>query len=254
MPGSRARFLVSLGLFRKGGSRQKGRVSQLKPTAPVLSPPPVAAFDVDGTLTWTDSFVLFLRFVAGDAQFGARMARLAPAFMAHKAGALSRGAIKGRVVAAFFTGMEVARYHELCALFAASAYPLIGREDALERLRSHAGAGDTVAFVSASLEDYLAPWAAALGVEAVLATGLDSADGRLTGRLRGRNCWGPEKLSRVRAAWPAARLAAAYGDSRGDREMLAAAAAPAYRVFHDRPEDARERVRAILAARPRPGA
>ena len=63
----------------------------------------------------------------------------------------------------------------------------------------------------------------------MLATRLEvDADDRLTGRLIGANCRGPEKVVRLRE-WRGEALAVAfaYGDSDGDREMLALAATPA---------------------------
>ncbi len=49
------------------------------------------------------------------------------------------------------------------------------------------------------------------------------AHGRLTGRFSSRNCYGQEKVNRLLRVEPhreTYRLIA-YGDSRGDREMLA---------------------------------
>ena len=72
----------------------------------------------------------------------------------------------------------------------------------------------------------------------MLCTHLEAdAAGRLTGRLDGPNCRGPEKERRLRA-WLTDRglekaTLWAYGDSRGDRELLALA---------DRPELVRGRV------------
>ena len=59
----------------------------------------------------------------------------------------------------------------------------------------------------------------------MLATRLEVDEaGLLTGRLAGANCRGPEKVARLRA-WRGDTLvvAYAYGDSAGDREMLAVA-------------------------------
>jgi phosphatidylglycerophosphatase C len=58
--------------------------------------------------------------------------------------------------------------------------------------------------------------------------------GHATGRLAGLNCWGPEKVRRlIEYAGPKENyLLYAYGDSRGDREMLNLADNPFYREFH----------------------
>ena len=82
--------------------------------------------------------------------------------------------------------------------------------------------------VSASYEMYVEPLAALLGADHALATRLAvGADGRLTGELDGPNCRGPEKIRRLHD-WLDAHHGGramvdviAYGDSPGDRELLA---------------------------------
>lgn len=55
----------------------------------------------------------------------------------------------------------------------------------------------------------------------MLATELAFEQHRFTGQLDGENCWGPQKVVRLRQWWadcPPLKLFA-YGDSRGDKEM-----------------------------------
>jgi phosphatidylglycerophosphatase C len=60
-----------------------------------------------------------------------------------------------------------------------------------------------------------------------VATELEVVDGQLTGRLAGGNCRGDEKVRRLAALFgDPAPLAWAYGDSRDDRPLLAAARHP----------------------------
>ena len=101
------------------------------------------------------------------------------------------------------------------------------RRDVVAELERHRDDGDTVVVVSASFEVYVRPLAALLGARDVLATRLDvDAAGRLSGRLVGSNCRGPEKVSRLHA-WLDEHAegrssvdVTAYGDSAGDRELL----------------------------------
>jgi phosphatidylglycerophosphatase C len=101
------------------------------------------------------------------------------------------------------------------------------------RLRWHLELGHRVVLASASLEPYLLPLGRLLGVDGVVCTRLEQGpDGRLTGRLDGANCRGPEKERRV-VEWLREHDLAdatlwAYGDSRGDAELLARADHPVW--------------------------
>jgi phosphatidylglycerophosphatase C len=72
---------------------------------------------------------------------------------------------------------------------------------------------------------YLGPLGRRLGADAVLATSLEIGDdGHLTGGLEGANVRGAEKVRRL-GQWLGHDTCElwAYGDSEGDRELLAAA-------------------------------
>ncbi|HEX7639090.1 MAG TPA: HAD-IB family phosphatase, partial [Burkholderiaceae bacterium] len=93
--------------------------------------------------------------------------------------------------------------------------------------------GHRVVLASAGLDLYLEPVARALGIADLLCTRLAVRDGRFTGELDGPDCTGPEKLRRVEAllgGLDGIELHA-YGDSAGDRELLAAARHAHFRPF-----------------------
>jgi phosphatidylglycerophosphatase C len=201
-------------------------------TAPVIQVcGPIVAFDVDGTLTWTDSFTLFLRFIAGRKGFFVGLLRLMPTLLGYRLGILSRDRAKNLVLSAFLKGLSAARYQECCDDYARVAYPIIARADAIMRLNRHLGEEAEVVLVSASLEGYLSIWSKALNVTHVLATKVEIEDAKLTGMMAGPNCRGEEKLARIKAHFGDAPLVAAYGDTRGDDAMLAASQNPGLRVF-----------------------
>jgi phosphoserine phosphatase len=62
---------------------------------------------------------------------------------------------------------------------------------------------------------------------------MEIEDGRITGRLSGRNCYGPEKVERLEEVLGKLDnyLVYAYGDSKGDRELLAVADHGFFRHF-----------------------
>ena len=107
------------------------------------------------------------------------------------------------------------------------------RVEALERVRFHRERGDRVVLVTASPTDWIVPWAVGEGITEVIGNPAEVSDGRVTGRLAGPNCYGPEKLRRLLALHPERESYTlfAYGDGRGDRELLAAADHAYYRRF-----------------------
>jgi phosphatidylglycerophosphatase C len=185
----------------------------------------VAAFDFDGTLTPRDSLVPFLRHACGDAAVLRAGVRRLPLLAAAGAGWVSRDRAKEAVLLPLLGGRPVEEVRALAEEYAGRLLRSGIDPRMRERLEWHRRRGDEVVIVSASLELYLAPVGRALGCEAVLATRLEvDAGGRLTGRLAGGNVRGPLKAARL-DEWLGGVPAEvwAYGDSDGDRELLARA-------------------------------
>ena len=188
---------------------------------------PVAAFDVDGTLTRRDCVVPFLRRVRSTVPTALTMLRrprrLAAALL-HR----DRDELKALATGAVFTGRSYAALAVLAESFAADVHRDWMRGDTLATLRDHQRRGHTVVLVSASYGLYLRPLAALLGVAHVIGTEVDvDAAGYCTGRLVDGNCRGPAKVVRLHrwmenAMGGRARTELwAYGDSSGDRELIA---------------------------------
>ncbi|HDR8940082.1 HAD family hydrolase [Burkholderia vietnamiensis] len=181
----------------------------------------VAAFDFDGTITTSDSFRHFVRYAVGTRRFAWAGLRALPWIVAMKAGLMSRGDAKAKFAWFALGPAGEAALDALARSFVADYLPQLVRADMLERVREHRARGHEVVLVSASPSLYLEKWAKTAGIDTVLATRLAFERGRFTGRLAGENCWGPQKVVRLRGWWgnrPPATLFA-YGDSRGDKEM-----------------------------------
>ena len=187
-----------------------------------MTPPAVlAAFDVDGTLTIRDCVLPFMRRVAGDARVGQAGLRHGVALVRAALGQ-GRDEVKARVCHDLFSGRDAASTHEHGRSYAAHVERSWLRSDTLARLRWHQAQGHLTAFVSASLDPYLVPLGAALGVDDVVCTELEVAsDGRFTGGLVAGNCRGAAKVTRLEAKFGRPQTVFAYGNSAGDRELLA---------------------------------
>ncbi|MCW8840701.1 MAG: HAD-IB family hydrolase [Gammaproteobacteria bacterium] len=186
----------------------------------------VAAFDFDGTLTRHDTLWPFLLHVAGPWRLLWNTLPLLPTLSGYLLGWVSNSVAKERVFYRFLHGMPEQRLQALAGEFAHRRIPGMVSPAALRRLAWHRRQGHRCVVISASIEDYVAPWARQAGFDAVLATRLQrGADARLTGCYDGENCYGAEKIRRLQSLLGerAGYDLYAYGDSRGDRELLALA-------------------------------
>ena len=191
------------------------------------APRTVAVFDFDGTLTRGDTLLPFLRRVRGDVTLAAALLAGCARFALAPAGE-RRNRAKEVVLSRVLGGEPVERVTLLADAYAVElvARRLVGRT--CRRLEWHRRLGHALVIVSASPELYVGPVGRRLGVAAVLGTRLElDGDGRLTGRLAGPNCRGPEKAVRLKA-WlgPGPAELWCYGDSAGDAELLAMADHP----------------------------
>jgi phosphatidylglycerophosphatase C len=204
-------------------------VSSVEARPPTPDRRPLAAFDLDGTLTRRDTLMPFLRRAIGrDRATRAVFATSLPLTRALVAGGRHRDVAKAAFLRRVLAGLPVADLAEAAEAFADHVVAEGLRPDVRERVDWHRAQSHELVLVSASPELYVSPIGRRLGFDAVLATRLEvDADGRLTGRLSGANCRGPEKVARLRE-WRSGELVVdfAYGDSAGDREMLALAGVP----------------------------
>ncbi len=197
---------------------------------------PLVAFDFDGTLTCRDSFIAFLAWRWGAARFGAALLGLVPAALAYGVTG-DRGALKASLARRCLGGLTRGRISAEAEQFRDGQADRLLRPDAVDRWREWRARGAKLMIVTASPEILVAPFAEFLGADRLIGTRLafDSED-RFTGELEGPNCRGQEKVVRLRRELGAdVRLAAAYGDTSGDREMLALAETAGFRVFKARP-------------------
>jgi phosphatidylglycerophosphatase C len=186
----------------------------------------VAAFDVDGTLTTRDCVRPFLERVAGRRRLLTSLMRR-PVATVVAAAHRDRDRFKEIIVGGSMRGRLIVDVEAMGEQFA--QYVLVNwlRPDTLRRLRWHQQAGHRTVIVSASLAAYLRPLALRLGIDDVLCTDSTRRGDRYGDRLSGLNCRADEKRRRFEAwleerRWVHAEVWA-YGDSTGDRELLARA-------------------------------
>lgn len=187
-----------------------------------ITPETYAFFDFDGTLTTRDTLYDFLYFI-----FGLRLAgiflRFLPYAFLYFIRVQGRSKTKEKLLALAFKGFRQVDFNAKCEDYCRSRLPVLIRENVTRRVRWHLESGHKVAIVSASCENWIQPWASAAGIEYVLATQLEFKNNVFTGHFASPNCTGIEKVNRIHGTFDIREndILYGYGDSNGDREMLA---------------------------------
>jgi len=200
---------------------------------PSDNPVKLVAFDFDGTITTKDTFALFLRYWAGTPRWAFNILKLLPIFIAYSLKFISRDRVKVHVCRVFFKGADLKTLERRATQFATEVIPNLIRPAALERFLERNSPPYTLYIVSASIEPYLKAWAHQHGVNDIISTKLKVVNERLTGEIDGINCWGAGKTAKIAAemAETPYKIVEAYGDSRGDQEMLNAAEVSYWKPF-----------------------
>lgn len=204
----------------------------MTPTA--AEKPVIAAFDFDGTLTHRDTLFPFLLHVAGPLAFTAKVITLLPTLSLYALGLMRNDIAKIKVLQRFLANRDMTLLQQQAIEFAESKLPSLQRSAAMQRLAWHKQQAHRCVVVSASLELYLRPWALKAGFDDILGSKLEAIEYGLTsGKLLGENCFGPEKMRRLETLLGPREgyTLYAYGDSRGDKELLSAADFSFYKKF-----------------------
>ena len=189
-----------------------------------------AVYDFDGTVTSSDSLIRLLKGFGMCRYLGAMLCMF-PRLLMMKAGLMDPGSVKERLFSRYFRGMPADIFCEVCDNFA-RRNPDIIRPAALESIQAHIAKGDRVIILSASAAEWIRPFFPGMPIEYVC-TGLEVANGRLTGRFSTPNCKGRRKVERLSAMLPdrGEWHVTAYGDSPSDRPVLGYADESHYKPF-----------------------
>jgi HAD superfamily hydrolase (TIGR01490 family) len=192
----------------------------------------IAFFDFDGTITTRDTLLEFFRYCKGTIRFYLGFLLNSPWLIAYKLKIISNQKAKERVLTHFFRNCPLAAFQEQCDRFATEMLPRLIRAKAGKEIALLQEQGFTVVIVSASPENWIRSWAEKVGA-LLIATRLETREGVITGKIAGNNCHGKEKVRRIKEAYalPDYRDIYAYGDTGGDKPMLALATISFFRPF-----------------------
>lgn len=192
----------------------------------------IAFFDLDGTITKKDTLIEFIKFAIGSYQYYKGLIVLCPILLAYKLKIISNNIAKEKLISHFFKGWDIIEFENLANNYSIWEIDKIIRPKALERIVWHLECGHKVVVVSASIESWLNGWCKKNNLE-LLGTKLEFNNNILTGKFSNKNCYGIEKVNRIKEKYNLNdyHTIFAYGDSKGDKEMLNIADKKHYKFF-----------------------
>lgn len=181
----------------------------------------VAVFDFDGTLTTKDSLLEFIKFSCGPKRLIVGLLIHLPLIVLMKINLLPNWKVKQNIFSWFFKGLAYEKFVQLGCDFA-DIIAKYSNHKTTNILQKHIQKGDDIYVVTASVEEWVRPYCERINVKTILGTKVEIVNGRLTGRFSTPNCYGQEKVSRLLEIEPARGnyYLFAYGDSRGDKELI----------------------------------
>lgn len=184
----------------------------------------VAVFDFDGTLTTKDTLAEFIKFVKGSQAYYWGLVLCSPILLAYLLKLIPNDQAKQYLFSHFFKGMTYHEFERFGKKFSQRVDEIV-RKETFNKLALHKESGHLLYVVSASIEEWVKPWCLQNDIDVVLGTQVEVTNGVLTGRFSSKNCYGAEKVSRFIQLEPHRKqyYLYAYGDSSGDKEMLALA-------------------------------
>jgi len=187
----------------------------------------IAAFDFDGTITTKDTLFDFIVFYRGKLKLVVGLIILSPILVLYKVGLIKNDRAKQLLFSYFFKGTSLEEFNKKGGAYI-KRISEICKKETLDKIYWHKQEGHEIVIVSASISNWIKPWAHKTGFKQVIATEICSTDGIINGKFGSPNCYGQEKVNRLLAAYPdrSNYVLYAYGDSSGDKELLALADYP----------------------------
>lgn len=180
------------------------------------------AFDFDGTITTKDTFIAFIRFVKGDLRTFLGLLLYAPILIMMKLKLYPNWKAKQQLFTYFFKGMNIKEFKLKCNEFARHNKTLI-RPLALIEIQKALKEGEKVIIITANIDMWVRPFFSELDKDIrIIGTKIEEKEGKVTGHFITRNCYGAEKVNRLKEIMPNRNSyeLISYGDSRGDKELL----------------------------------
>lgn len=190
-------------------------------------------FDFDGTLTTKDTMLEFLKFW-NPRRYYVQMLLHLPLMVLLKLKLVPAQGVKESLVFGVLGFATQDSIEKKAKVFFEIHQEHLLRKNGVEYIRERQKEGHATCMVTASLDIWVRPFAEYLGLD-MIATQGSFREGRYQKHFKSPNCNGAEKVLRIEQylkSQPKFDKKIAFGDTSGDREMLAWAEESFFRFFN----------------------
>ena len=193
----------------------------------------IAFFDFDGTITDSDIFFDFIFYRLSKGLSPWKIMLALPVLAAYVLKLIDNETAKEKIFGILFKGEALSGFQQAVDTYYQTSFSKRLRPAAIEKIQWHQSMAHRVVIVSANFSWLIQPFATAYQLE-MISTEAAVDQAIITGKFATPNCYGAEKVRRIRAAisnLDAYNEIYAYGDSKGDTAMLEMATKPFYKAF-----------------------
>jgi HAD superfamily hydrolase (TIGR01490 family) len=182
----------------------------------------IIIFDFDGTITTKDTMLHLAKWHFGLIKFCLGMLKIFPKILLYKIGIISNLQAKEAFLNHFYGGMNYRQFANLCTNYSLSMIDSIIKIEARKKIEFYKSRGNKMIIITASVLEWVRPWALKNGFDNVLASKIEVVDDKLTGKIIGKNCYGTEKVNSFVTEYGSFEnyYTICFGDSAGDLEIL----------------------------------
>lgn len=181
----------------------------------------VVFFDMDGTITYRDTFLEFIKFYRGLPTFILGMVILSPFTILYFLHIFPSHKLKEFMFCFFFKNESTIRVIQKGIEFSEINMPSICRHSALKLIKWHQLRNDKIFIITASSNVWLQHWCDIHNLE-IIGTVFETKNGFFTGKIKGENCKGLQKkqevLNILKCNQPC--ISFGYGNEKTDRYFL----------------------------------
>lgn len=156
----------------------------------------VAFFDFDGTITFKDSFIEFIKYTFGTTLYLKCLLINAPFVILYFLGLYSNHQLKERFFGFFFKNSLETEIKAKGALFGTNQLSKICFPSAMRLIQWHQAQNHDIYILTASSSIWLDNWCKTNQLT-LIGTEFEAINGVYTGKIAGKNCHGQEKANRI---------------------------------------------------------